>query len=381
MTYRDAAAISPKWERFHEKHEALTEAIYQTGDMLPHRYVFVLTNLCNLKCSFCFQARDKRQDRMELEDWLALARQLPDYARVTLTGGEPFVFKGFEEIFDFVARRFDCNLITNGTLLNEARVDFLLQRPKFRVLSVSIDNIGNTLRNLTPRQWQAVMEGMRYFARRRDALEAPAQLDAKTVVLDENAHELCEIHRFCLEELHCDTHSFQFLKGSPLQHADVMFPFEKIHEKSCAPVYKNFKTITEQLEMVREYNIREGRTGFMHPKAASLTGTTPIRNIELLNRREHDPLAFHPCKYPWSSVHINVDGHLFPCLAVSMGNVKQQSLRKIIDGPAYREFCDIIRQRGSVEACNRCGWLKPNFSRPARAEFVEQEGALAHGTV
>ena len=66
---------------------------------MPRRYVFVLTNLCNLACTFCFQERKKRKDRMETEDWIKVIDQIPKNSRITLTGGEPLVFKGFDEIF------------------------------------------------------------------------------------------------------------------------------------------------------------------------------------------------------------------------------------------------------------------------------------------
>ena len=46
-----------KKEMFHLKHEVLTEVIYRLPNLLPDRYTFVLTNLCNLKCHFCFQKK------------------------------------------------------------------------------------------------------------------------------------------------------------------------------------------------------------------------------------------------------------------------------------------------------------------------------------
>jgi len=69
---------------------------------------------------------------------------------------------------------------------------------------------------------------------------------------------------------------------------------------------------------------------------------------------------YKPCKFPWSSVHINVDGNLFPCMAVSMGNVKTTPLPEIIHGKDFMRFKDLIRKEGTVEGCNRCGWLRPD---------------------
>ncbi len=347
-------------ELFHLKHEAFTELIYRMPGMLPDRYTFVLTNLCNLTCYFCFQKKDLRTDRMTLDDWLHLARQLPGYARVTFTGGEPLMFSGFGQIFSFVAKRNDCNMISNGLLLNEEKINFLLSFPKFRVLSISIDDVGNKVREVNEKQWQRT-EGMRrYFAKRRNELKSKCVLEAKTVVTDDNAEDLLKIHQYCVEELGCDHHSFQFLKGSPTQHADYMFAFDDILKKSHAPVYKKFTTIKAGLERVRAYNLQTGKVAFLHPVVGSLMSNDPLPNLEYLNEKEFIKGNYKPCKFPWSSVHINVDGNLFPCMAVSMGNVKTTPLPEIIHGKDFMRFKDLIRKEGTVEGCNRCGWLRPD---------------------
>ena len=47
----------------------------------------------------------------------------------------------------------------------------------------------------------------------------------------------------CVEEL-CDTHAFQFLKGSPIQHSDIMFDFDKIF----------LKKLISSLQKLENYN-------------------------------------------------------------------------------------------------------------------------------
>ena len=82
----------------HGKYKAeiidFAEKSYKEGNLLPKRYVFVLTNLCNLACSYCFQDRKKLAGAMTAKDWIAVVDQLPKYARVAFTGGEPLTFKG-----------------------------------------------------------------------------------------------------------------------------------------------------------------------------------------------------------------------------------------------------------------------------------------------
>ena len=152
---------------FHDKHEEITDSIFTGHLNLPHRYVFVLTNICNLSCNFCFQDRTKRSDAMTAEEWLDLIDQLPDYARVTLTGGEPLAFKEFEKVFLHATKRFECNMISNGLLLNEQVVELLLSQQNFKVLSISIDDVGNINRDVKPFLWARFVEAIEYFNKRK----------------------------------------------------------------------------------------------------------------------------------------------------------------------------------------------------------------------
>ncbi|OUV61125.1 MAG: hypothetical protein CBC82_07225 [Cellvibrionales bacterium TMED122] len=332
----------------------------------PKRFCFVLTNLCNLACTFCFQDRKRQDGAMTAEDWIKLADQLPEGSRVTLTGGEPIVIKNFRKIFDHIASKFECNMITNGLLLTEELIDFMLEYKNFKVLSISIDNEKNTIRKQANIQegkwdekWSHVENMMLYFQKRKKELNyTHCNLDSKTVVLDENAKDLLNIHKYCVEKLQCDTHAFQFLKGSPIQHSDVMFHYDKIFEKSTAPVYKNWSTIIDQLEKVKEYNRKYNKTAFLHPALASVADDNQKINMDYFNEPDHNKNHYKPCVAPWGTAHINVDGTFFPCLAVDMGNVKN-GLDKIIFGKKFNNFKKTISEEGTVEACNGCGWLKP----------------------
>ena len=336
----------------------MTRACFETPGMLPARYVLVLTNLCNLDCRFCFQDRKYKPGSLTLSDWIRFVDQLPSYARVTLTGGEPLAFKYFDDIFTHVADRFDCNMISNGLLLNEARVELLLSKPLFRTLSISIDNVGNTIRDVRPNQWDKLVQTLSHFVDRRNELGLKTLFDVKTVVLDDNAEQLFDIHRYCVEVLRCDSHAYQFLKGSAIQHSDVMVDESLMYEPSEAPVYQKLNVIREELERVRRYNVERGAVAFMHPNLASLTSPSALPPLDELNRKEHAPHKLNPCMFPWSSVHINNDGNLFPCMAISMGNVKVTPLKDIIFGEGFEQFRKVLRERGTVECCNRCGWIR-----------------------
>ena len=344
---------------------------YQENFVMPKRYCLVLTNLCNLACDFCYQIRTKQKNAMTADGWIKLIKDLPENSRVTLTGGEPLVFKGFKKVFHETAIRHECNLICNGLLLSEEIIDFILSYKNFKVLSISIDNVGNLIRKSAnvketkwEEKWKHAENMMKYFQKRKLELDHPSCiLDSKTVVLDENAPDLLDIHQYCIEDLKCDTHSFQFLKGSPILGCDYMYKFDDIFTKSSAYKYQNWDVIKEQLFLVKKYNFINGTLGFLHPKVDDLLeNDLPLnnKNMDMLNEIDHIKENFKPCAQPWSSVHINVDGTVFPCLAIAMGNIQEQNIKDIMMGEDFKKFKAVMKENGTVEACNRCGWLQPN---------------------
>lgn len=322
--------------------------------------------MCNLKCPCCFQEKKEKNDAMTTQEWIRLADELPLYARVTLTGGEPLIFKGFDEVFAHVASRYECNVITNGLLLSEERIRGMLSYPNFKILGISIDDIGNRLRGFSSSQWNYLCRMIRYFLKVRQQKGSRCLLDIKTVILDENAEQLFDFYRYCAQELRCDNHSLQFLKGSRLQHADRAFRLEEIFQKTRANVYEKFHIISQQLNLIREDCQRTARNVFLHPKIEDMKSQQPWKRLFLMNERNYLKQWFQPCRFPWSSVHINADGHVFPCISVSMGNVRTKSLRAIIRGEQFRQFRSILRLEKTVEACHRCGWLRPALRKEAR---------------
>ena len=346
---------------FYERQLDFGKKAFSKGNILPRRYVFVLTNLCNLKCSFCFQERKKREDRMHTEDWLNLISQIPNNSRITLTGGEPLVFKDFNEIFSKSNEKSETNIITNGLLLNDQKIEKLLSEENFKILGVSIDTIGNTNRDFKKGQWENLVSQLKEFVSLRDKKEHKAALDIKTVILDENIDDLFEIHKMAVRDLKADTHSLQMLKGADIQHSDLMFDFKEINNQYSSYRYKKFSKFVDQLNLIKEYDLKHGFKTYLHPNLLDFSKKEKfsIDDLYYLNNEKHESNFFSPCYIPWSSVHINVDGNLFPCMAVPMGNVKTTKLKDIIFSKNFKNFKDMIEKNGTLNGCNRCGYLSP----------------------
>ena len=345
---------------FYNKNLEYSQLAFEKDNMLPHRYVLVLTNLCNLACTFCFQDRKKNPNRMHFEDWKKFINEIPQNSRITLTGGEPLVFKEFDELFKLCSKKAETNIVSNGLLLDEKKINLFLNEKNFKVLGVSIDTIGNTNRDFKPGEWEKLVKSIQDFKIERDKVGHECAIDIKTVVLDENIDDLFEIHKYCFEVLGADTHSLQLLKGSEIQHSDLMFDDDSMHKKYNAEQYKKFDELINQLNRIREYNFKYKKRGYLHPNIIDLNSDIEINldKYDFLNNSDHDVKKFKTCLSPWTSVHVNVDGSLFPCMAIPMGNVKKQPLNEIFFSEKFKYFRDEIRKKKTLNGCNRCGWLK-----------------------
>lgn len=338
---------------------------YESDSIPPHRYVFVLTNKCNLDCSFCFQDRKTLAGAMTTSDWLALIPDLPANAWVTLTGGEPLAFKGFNEVTNALSKRdIPFNVISNGVLLNEELITQLLKNNSFSGLSISIDDIGNKGRDFTSQQWDSLIRNMLDFISLRSVYASKSYLDVKTVILDSNADKLFDIYRYFLVNTPTDTHSFQFLKGSAVQHSDKMFTLLEGSINHYGIQYERWATIVSNLEKISRDLIKSGtkKGVFLHPKLADLRSPTlreDLEAMETFNTASLDINAFQPCKSLWESVHINADGSVFPCLAIPFGNVKAEKINRLHLSERAIEIKDKVRRNGLLPSCKGCGYLLP----------------------
>lgn len=99
------------------------ESIQKDGAIPPVHAQVIVTNRCNLKCSFCSCAKDDRQTEMGIGMVieLVLALRRCGTKAVTITGGgEPLLHPFFAEIIQaFSAANIQIGLVTNGLRLNK----------------------------------------------------------------------------------------------------------------------------------------------------------------------------------------------------------------------------------------------------------------------
>lgn len=106
---------------------------------------WVFTQLCNDKCDHCYNLSGPQGARISTEECLQIVENLPDYPdRIILSGGEPLAErKKLYAILDALKEKYgdrtQIMLQTNGDLLNEERLDTLIEKGVSRFDIASID--------------------------------------------------------------------------------------------------------------------------------------------------------------------------------------------------------------------------------------------------
>ena len=108
---------------------------------IPLGGTFELTPLCNMNCRMCYI----RMTKSEMEshgkmrtaaEWLKLAEDAKKQGMLflLLTGGEPFLYPEFDELYEELKKMgFFISINSNGTLLEGERLERLIKNPPYRI--------------------------------------------------------------------------------------------------------------------------------------------------------------------------------------------------------------------------------------------------------
>lgn len=128
------------------------------------RWAFLfITHSCNINCAYC-QVPEHPRDEIPMSEWTRVLDRLDAWgvAGINILGGEPLLRKELvNHLLDrAAARRLLTTLTTNGTLLNEQRIDELAQL-RLSSLQISIDSL-----QPGPKYHSKAVELLKYTKRR-----------------------------------------------------------------------------------------------------------------------------------------------------------------------------------------------------------------------
>lgn len=122
----------------------LTDYMYSKASInkVPISGTFELSPVCNFSCRMCYvrktaaEVEQSSRSIMTLQEWLDIAAEARDAGMLylLLTGGEPFLWPDFWELYEELIRMgFLISINTNGSLINDAAVERLKRFPPRRI--------------------------------------------------------------------------------------------------------------------------------------------------------------------------------------------------------------------------------------------------------
>lgn len=109
---------------------------------IPLSGTFELSPVCNMQCKMCYvrmtlrEIRDSGKRLRTLDEWISLGReaQRQGMLMLLLTGGEPFFWPDFRELYQELKKLgLVITINSNGTLINEKTVEWLKKDPPMRL--------------------------------------------------------------------------------------------------------------------------------------------------------------------------------------------------------------------------------------------------------
>ncbi len=325
----------------------------------PFRYLFNITHKCNLSCYYCCQKKNESQDRAELslEEILAIVGKLPWYAVIALSGGEPLCREDFPDIIKGITRqKKKIALLTNGLLLNDAMIDEMIQHKLLNV-GIAIDGDKQYYEKIKGRgNYAVLMDKLDHllYSKKKAGSPFPA-FDWKVTVFPENISQLPFLYRQAVD-YGADTFTVSLPKKNDFQFNDCLHGLEILdaipdaNAPSCFPdnaleIYKELFTMSRQVKTkLRTYPYLKQAVD-LH----SYFDTSPIEK------------RYSVCREPWSGMVISSTGEVYPCLSVSIGDLKKQSLSQILTSDENRHFRKQLTKKGIFAVCDGCCYarLKP----------------------
>lgn len=339
---------------------------------------FELTPVCNLLCRMCYIHRpeeDRRNAGMLLPAsfWLDAARQAAAEGMLvlSLTGGETLLYPWLDELMEGLTHMgLMLSFNTNGTLIDEKRVQWFLRYPPAKINISLYGASDETYEKLT---------GLRGgFTRVTKAIEllqsAGLNVYLNAVLVPENVRELPQMHRWSAAH------------GVVLHTAGYIFP-ARGRAGDAAGTHRLSPALAAEAACL-DKAVTLGRERFCRSAAATAW------KLDCMERAETWPRASLECRAGSCSFAVTWDGHLQPCVLfdairvdlsqTSFASGWQELVRRVAAVPTP-EPCAVCRRKEICPVCKAAVWQETgthdqppqylcNYTQAMRA-IVRKEGS------
>jgi MoaA/NifB/PqqE/SkfB family radical SAM enzyme/Flp pilus assembly protein TadD len=297
-----------------------------------------VTSRCNIRCKTCglwHSAWD-----LPYKTAQEVMAYYPYLERLVWLGGEVFLYKHFEEMFDNAAKypQLRQQVITNGYVLNEKWIDKIVRSGNTE-LTFSIDGttkeVYESIRQGS--NYEKVLENVRLIMAKKRDCGSKMDVRMNAVIMRSNYHQIEEFLELAKRE------GFNQVSLMAL-HFDLA-PEENIFygSRDSAPARAVAEAIPRLREKARQYGID---LDILLPPGADECGSAPAAVAET-DEKSPQPQPAAPaavrnicCKMPWRYLMMcdKGDVYLTGSCVKSIGNVYQNSLDEIWNSETARQY-------------------------------------------
>lgn len=313
---------------------------------IPITVRLLLTNRCNLNCSFCINASGKSgRNELNTEEWLEVFEELRELKvfKVLLSGGEIFLRKDIFELLTALKsnRMHQISILTNGSLLNSNSAGKLKE--------LNIKNVAVSLDGMESKHDE--IRGTGAFKRSVDGIKALIEAGIVPQVsftpVRSNYTELDALADMC--------HSL----GVRLLVVNTLTP-----EGRCDEIYNDMvlrypeevgavvKTVKDKRELYPEMKIECG-LDFYYYLPESFNACKDSTSTEKRTRYLKEG-----CGAASTSCTVTAEGDIVPCEGLVKfvgGNVRSNSIDEVWNAEVFRGIRDLGKVSTSeIEVCSDC---------------------------
>ena len=327
-----------------------------SNNHIPLNGAFELTSRCNFNCSMCYihnQSNDCNSIDRELtsEQWINLASDARDAGMLNLllTGGEIFLRRDFEKIYENIARMgLSISLYTNASLIDEKKAKWLGKIPP--------SAMEITLYGASAETYEKVCGNGNAYAKVVKAIDLllaeGINIELKTTVIEDNLDDFEAMAEF------------SFKHGTPLNIVDYLFPARSSPQMTNA-FRLSPKTIANFQEMVYNVNSRLFKIyskGVLESESGSYTDKLAQELNDIDPSPQRAKSAFS-CNAGSSDFWITWDGRMIPC-----GALEEPVFRPLEIGfnNAWIGLTDACCKIPACKECRNCALLSHCDVCPAK---------------
>ncbi len=336
-------------------------------------YFFEVTRRCNLRCAMCQylewyrqnSPEQQREGELTTEEWLRLIDETVPYGLITFTGGEPWVREDFVTLLEHAARKRRVHFITNGTRLSDENAALCARLAPKTPMGKGLAFAGFSLEGPRDLHDKLTAEGafdrtlaaMRALTRAREKLGKQCPLIHVTAVI-QNAN-------------------LDALPELPALIAKAGANVLNLAIEMCIPSVPGVGATdpdTLTIDLARLPRIeRAALTRCLDATRAAADRAGIGLRLPTMPREEllqyYDgglDLRRFECRSPWTNFMIGCKGDAYACLPGKVGNVREQSMRELWNGPRMRALRNRLK-KGVYCICQGCCELEYRgaTSRPA----------------